>query len=112
MQGAQGVPLGCLKGLLAAIEKVPGNVTMKHGALDALGLHCNPFCILCLHFADLTDSTLAKKFFLDVSYVFLATKSLPPIQKSSSSSELRKKLLPIQKVFEEKDFCITVISRL
>ena len=56
---------------------------MKHGALDALHLHCNLCCILRLHFADLTASTLAKKFFLDVSYVFLATKSLPPVQKSS-----------------------------
>ena len=94
----------------AAIEKVPGNVTMKQGASDALGLHCNPCYILCLHFADLTDYSVSKKFFLDFSCVLLATKSLPPVQKSSLSSEPSKKLLPIQKVFEEKDFFISIYS--
>ncbi|XP_057895991.1 olfactory receptor 14A16-like [Melospiza georgiana] len=43
---------------------------------------------------DLTGYSLTEKFSLDTSNVLSPTKSSPPVQKSSLSSKLRKKLLP------------------
>ena len=95
VQGAQGVPLGCLKGLLAG-ACLPGQLLrrfqemhpMKYGASDALGLHCGFSYILCVHFADLTDYSIAKNLSRSPPCMLLTSKPLPPIRKSSPSTKL------------------------
>ena len=92
-QGGQGVPLGCLKGLLAGacfplqlFRRFQEMRPREYGALHAFDLHCNIRYILCLHLAGLAGISTAKNLSTSPPPMLVTAKPLHPMRKRSPSS--------------------------